>query len=275
MALVLIGPVCEDLIMIGDEKHSKVGGASFYQSFVYEEFYEDYLAIVNASNADLINSFPDKSKVKLILKDDTHHFINEYPNKYDLDIRKQSSNFADISISAEDLKTIFDELGLDKDNIDAFVLNPLNSNDFPQGTIEYLKSFNLPIFISVQGFLRVKGKEDSIVLEDNEWLDNIISISDSLFMDEDEFKIISRHNLNDLELIITNGSHGSRIIKEGMELMIDAVKCGDIVDATGCGDTYMASYISSRLNGQSIKESGDFASLIASKKLEISGPYKK
>ena len=275
MALVLIGPVCEDLIMIGDEKHSKVGGASFYQSFVYEEFYEDYLAIVNASNVDLINSFPDKSKVKLILKDDTHHFINEYPNKYDLDIRKQSSNFADISISAEDLKTIFDELGLDKDNIDAFVLNPLNSNDFTQGTIEYLKSFNLPIFISVQGFLRVKGKEDSIVLEDNEWLDNIISISDSLFMDEDEFKIISRHNLNDLELIITNGSHGSRIIKEGMELMIDAVKCGDIVDATGCGDTYMASYISSRLNGQSIKESGDFASLIASKKLEISGPYKK
>ena len=275
MALVLIGPVCEDLIMIGDEKHSKVGGASFYQSFVYEEFYEDYLAIVNASNVDLINSFPDKSKVKLILKDDTHHFINEYPNKYDLDIRKQSSNFADISISAEDLKTIFDELGLDKDNIDAFVLHPLNSNDFPQGTIEYLKSFNLPIFISVQGFLRVKGKEDSIVLEDNEWLDNIISISDSLFMDEDEFKIISRHNLNDLELIITNGSHGSRIIKEGMELMIDAVKCGDIVDATGCGDTYMASYISSRLNGQSIKESGDFASLIASKKLEISGPYKK
>ena len=275
MALVLIGPVCEDLIMIGDEKHSKVGGASFYQSFVYEEFYEDYLAIVNASNVDLINSFPDKSKVKLILKDDTHHFINEYPKKYDLDIRKQSSNFADISISAEDLKTIFDELGLDKDNIDAFVLNPLNSNDFTQGTIEYLKSFNLPIFISVQGFLRVKGKEDSIVLEDNEWLDNIISISDSLFMDEDEFKIISRHNLNDLELIITNGSHGSRIIKEGMELMIDAVKCGDIVDATGCGDTYMASYISSRLNGQSIKESGDFASLIASKKLEISGPYKK
>ena len=275
MALVLIGPVCEDLIMIGDEKHSKVGGASFYQSFVYEEFYEDYLAIVNASNVDLINSFPYKSKVKLILKDDTHHFINEYPNKYDLDIRKHSSNFADISISAEDLKTIFDELGLDKDNIDAFVLNPLNSNDFTQGTIEYLKSFNLPIFISVQGFLRVKGKEDSIVLEDNEWLDNIISISDSLFMDEDEFKIISRHNLNDLELIITNGSHGSRIIKEGMELMIDAVKCGDIVDATGCGDTYMASYISSRLNGQSIKESGDFASLIASKKLEISGPYKK
>ena len=39
MTLVLIGPVCEDLIIIGDEKSSKVGGASYYQSFVYEEFY--------------------------------------------------------------------------------------------------------------------------------------------------------------------------------------------------------------------------------------------
>ena len=78
MTLVLIGPACEDLIIIGDEESSKVGGASFFQSFVYEEFYDDYVAMVTASNADLIDEFPDKSKVKLILKDDTHHFINEY-----------------------------------------------------------------------------------------------------------------------------------------------------------------------------------------------------
>ena len=76
MTLVLIGPACEDLILIGDDESSKVGGASFYQSYVYEEFYKDYLAIVNASNTHLINSFPDKSKVKLILKEDTHYFIN-------------------------------------------------------------------------------------------------------------------------------------------------------------------------------------------------------
>ena len=71
MTLVLIGPACEDLIIIGDKENSKVGGASYFQSFVYEEFNEDYLAIVNASSEDLINSFPDKSKVKLILKDET------------------------------------------------------------------------------------------------------------------------------------------------------------------------------------------------------------
>ena len=42
MTLVLIGPACEDLIIIGDDENSKVGGASFFQSFVYEEYYDDY-----------------------------------------------------------------------------------------------------------------------------------------------------------------------------------------------------------------------------------------
>ena len=275
MTLVLIGPVCEDLIIIGDKKSSKVGGASFYQSFVYEEFFNDYLAIVNASNADLIEEFPDKSKVRLILKDDTHYFINEYPNKDDLDFRKQSTNFADIPISTDDLKTIFDELEMNYDDIDAFVLNPLNCNDFPQETIEYLKGFDIPIFVSIQGFLRFKGENDSIVLKDNENLDNVLPYIDGLFMDENEYGIVSNHNFDDLELIITNGSKGSRILSKDNEVKIDAVKCEDVVDATGCGDTYMAAYLSHRLNFHSIEESANFASLIASNKLKIFGPYKK
>ena len=275
MTIVLIGPVCEDLIRIGDKESSKVGGASFYQSFVYEEFYTDYLAIVNASNTNLIEEFPDKSKVKLVLKNDTHYFINEYPNKEDLDIRNQSTNFANIPIFVDDLKTIFDELKMNPEDIDAFVLNPLNSNDFPLETIEYLNSYDIPIFVSIQGFLRVNGENDSIVLRDNENLDELISHIDGLFMDEKEYDIVSNHNFTDLELIITNGSKGSRILYKGNEVKIEAVKCENLVDATGCGDTYMASYISHRLKDNSIWESGNFASLIASEKLKIDGPYKK
>ncbi len=275
MTLVLIGPVCEDLIIIGDEKSSKVGGASYYQSFVYEEFYNDYLAIVNTSNADLINEFPDVSKVKLILKDDTHYFINEYPDKDNLDIRRQSTNFADIPILVDDLKTVFNDIDFDKEDIDAFVLNPLNNNDFPPETIEYLKSFNVPILISLQGLLRFKGESNSITLKSDEKSEKVISSSDVLFMDEEEFNIISNYYLKDMELVITNGSNGSRIINGDNEIKIEAVKCDNVLDSTGCGDTYMASYISFRLKGHYIKESGDFASLIASKKLENSGPYKK
>ena len=106
-------------------------------------------------------------------------------------------------------------------------------------------------------------------------LECILDSIDGLFLDESEYEIIRELNLNVDELVITNGSNGSWIInKDNGECIIDAVYCEDIVDATGCGDTYMASYISQRLNGKSIEESGNFASLIASRKLSVSGPYR-
>lgn len=290
MTLVLIGPACEDLIIIGNEKSSRIGGASYFQSFVYEEFYDDYIAIVNAQNTDLINEFPDMSKTELILKDDTHYFINEYPDKDNRDIRKQSTNFADIPILADDLNAIFNNLSLNEDNIDAFVINPLNSNDIPLETLEYLNSFNLPIFISLQGFLRFKDKDNSMVLKSSEDLDYIFNIAEAIFLDEKELKIVSDEDKSDSKIeiqdigfdektntifIITNGSKGSRITDfKGINIKIDSVKCDNIVDATGCGDSYMAAFISNLLNGNDLKDSGDFASLIASKKLEFFGPYR-
>ena len=245
MTLVLIGPACEDLIIIGDKENSKVGGASYFQSFVYEEFNEDYLAIVNASSEDLINSFPDKSKVKLILKDD-------------------------------ELKNIFEECEIDNDDIDAFVLTPLNSNDFPIETLEFLKTFEVPIYVSLQGFLRFMDEDNSMILKLSDNLDHVFDISDTIFMDESEFDIIKSEKFADSNLVITNGSKGSRIIEVGgTTIKINAVKCDNIVDATGCGDTYMAAYISAILNNKTLIESADFASRIASKKLENYGPYKK
>lgn len=276
MTLVLIGPACEDLIVIGDEESSKVGGASFFQSFVYEEFYTDYLAIVNASNADLIDEFPDKSKVKLILKDDTHHFINEYPDKDNLDMRKQSTNFANVPILSDELKNILEECEIDNDDIDAFVLTPLNSNDFPIATLEFLKTFDVPIYVSLQGFLRFMDEDNSMILKLSDDLDYVFEISDTIFMDESEFDIIKSEKFEGSNLVITNGSKGSRIIEvDGTTIKINAVKCDNIVDATGCGDTYMAAYISAILNNKTFKNSTDFASMIASKKLENFGPYKK
>ena len=67
MTLVVIGPVTHDLVVIGDEESHKIGGATYFQSFVFEEFYNDYLAIVNCSDEKLIEEFPSKDKVKAIM----------------------------------------------------------------------------------------------------------------------------------------------------------------------------------------------------------------
>lgn len=271
MTLVVIGPVTKDLVIIGDEESSKVGGATYFQSFVFEEFYNDYLAIVNCSDESLVDDFPDSDKVKVILKDDTHFFENNYPDKDDLDIRTQSSNFARIPIHPDDLKEILPS------EIDGFVLNPLNRYDFPLETIEYLKTFGVPIFLSVQGFLRVRAdkvnENYAIKLEYFDDLSGILCDVNVIFLDEAEENIIGMDYDVD-EMVITNGSHGSRILGDG-EIKIEAVKCDNVVDTTGCGDTYMAAYVVQRLLQKSPKTAGDFASLIASEKIESFGPYHK
>ena len=271
MTLVIIGPVTKDLVVIGDEESQKVGGATYFQSFVFEEFYNDYLAVVNCSSEKLTEDFPNLSKVRTIKKDNTHFFINRYPFKDNLDIREQLSNFARIPILKSDLESVLADV-----NVEAFVLNPLNHYDFPAETVEYLKSFDVPIFTSLQGFLRlpdVKVNENyTIRLSNFDELSDVLSGLDAIFMDEAEANIIGS-DFDVGEMIITNGSHGSRIISDS-EVKVDAVRCDNVVDTTGCGDTYMAAYVSQRLLGKTQKEAGNFASLIASKKIENFGPLK-
>ena len=283
MTLVVLVPATEDIIIKNGMKESKVGGATFFQAFVYEALNIDYLAIVNLSNLDIIDKFPDKNKVIALLKEDTHFFINEYPNEDNLDLRVQLSNFANIPILVDELKPILDKI----DKIDAFVINPLNQYDFPRETMDYLKNFKVPIYLSIQGFLRKKDylKNDDgyngILLDKNSNIQAIVNDTSGIFLDENEFHIMFEDNdfssCNVGEIIVTNGSKGSRIISNinDNEIIIEPVEQKYIVDSTGCGDTYMAAYISKKLEAKSSLEAGNFASLIASEKLSSDGPYKK
>ena len=270
MTLVVIGPVTKDLVIIGDESSHNVGGATYFQAYVFEEFFKDYLAVVNCDDEKLVEDFPDLDKVKVIKKDDTHYFINRYPFEDNLNVREQLSNFAEIPILKSDLEPILKDI-----DISGFVVNPLNSYDFPAETIEYLKSFNVPIFTSVQGFLRLPdvqvNENYTIKLANFDKLSDVLCGVAAIFMDEREANIIDSDFDVD-EVIITDGSHGSRILSDG-EIKIEAVKCDNLVDTTGCGDTFMAAYVSQRLSGHSQKEAGNFASLIASKKIENFGPF--
>ncbi len=47
-----------------------------------------------------------------------------------------------------------------------------------------------------------------------------------------------------------------------------------VADATGCGDTYMAGYLSQRMKGADLQEAGEFAAAMASLKMESPGPFR-
>lgn len=272
MTVLTIGPATQDKIIKNNNTSLKVGGPTYFQSFVFSKLNINYKTIVNLSNLDLIKQFPNLDHVVPIIKSDTHLFINKYPYSNNLNIRKQYSNFANIPILKKDLEKIFEKI----DKIEAIAINPLNQFDFPLKTIKYLKDLNIPLYLSIQGFIRYKKEDFSVGLSFNKNLIKILDNIEALFLDENEAKIVfnedySNYNIN--EIIITRGYKGSKIIKNNNIIEIKAVKNNNILDATGCGDTYMAAYISKKLESQSVKKAGEFASLISSKKLSINGPY--
>lgn len=75
------------------------------------------------------------------------------------------------------------------------------------------------------------------------------------------------------EVLMTLGSYGSVIYHEGEFTEIDAYMPKELVDATGCGDTYATGYLYMRAQGASIREAGKFAAAMSTLKLEHSGPF--
>ena len=49
-------------------------------------------------------------------------------------------------------------------------------------------------------------------------------------------------------------------------------KPAQLIDVTGCGDTYMAGYLYGRATGMGVQESGELAARMCTRKIEASGP---
>ncbi|MDP9047526.1 MAG: PfkB family carbohydrate kinase, partial [Bacteroidota bacterium] len=63
------------------------------------------------------------------------------------------------------------------------------------------------------------------------------------------------------------------IYSNGVFYTIPAYPPRQLVDATGCGDTYMAGYLYRRAKGAGIQQAGEFAAAMAGLKMESPGPF--
>ena len=73
------------------------------------------------------------------------------------------------------------------------------------------------------------------------------------------------------EVVITLGAAGSVVFADGAAKRISSVPARAAVDPTGCGDTYLAAYVTLRLEEVAPADAAAFASAAASLKLEIAG----
>lgn len=169
-------------------------------------------------------------------------------------------------------------------DIDAFVVHagPLLANDISSAILRQLAS-QTKVSLDVQGFLR-KVENNNVVPVD--WLEkmDVLPHIEFLKANEEELAVITGQQEIEAgakrlqqwgakEVIITLGSKGSIIFSGNDKYMIPAFMPERLVDATGCGDTYMAGYLYKRSKGFGIQEAGEFAAAMATLKLQQSGPF--
>lgn len=163
-----------------------------------------------------------------------------------------------------------------------FHLGSLLSDDFSLDVIKYLSKKGI-LSVDAQGYLREVRGENVYPID---WCEKkeALKYVHILKVNEHEAKVLT--GLDDYqaaarqlaewgvkEVLLTLGSEGSIIYAENSFYYIPAYPPKEVVDATGCGDTYMLGYLYMRNKGVSYEETGCFAAALSTVKLEKSGPF--
>lgn len=162
-------------------------------------------------------------------------------------------------------------------------LGPLLGDDIPLSLIKYLSAKGV-VSLDVQGFLRFVKDEDVLATD---WFEKTEALPyvDILKANDAELAVLTGCDdiregamiiaaLGVNEVIVTLGSKGSLIYTGGVFYEIPAYTPDQVVDATGCGDTYMAGYLYKRAKNFDCVEAGKFGAAMATLKIESSGPFK-
>lgn len=172
------------------------------------------------------------------------------------------------------------------EHVDAKVyhLGSLLSDDFSNEVVEYLAKKG-KVSIDVQGYLREVRDEKVYPID---WKDKLKVLKNTYYLKVNEIEMETITGLKDAheaakllhswgvtEAIITLGSEGSLIYVDDTFYEIPAYAPHEVVDATGCGDTYSAGYLYQRTLGATPTEAGKFAAAMCTIKLEHNGPFNR
>lgn len=166
---------------------------------------------------------------------------------------------------------------------DIFHLGYLLADDFEPGFLEKIAEKG-KVSIDVQGLLRhVEGDK----VRPMDWAEKLRLLPYIDILKANEHEMLALTGTEDpleagrllekwgvRESVLTLGDRGSVIHLDGEDHIIPARPVSNVVDATGCGDTYMAVYLRRRLDGMSPEESGAEAAATCSRKLQTMGPVR-
>ncbi len=271
-----IGHVTLDKIVTPKNTVYMPGGTSYYFSYGLKQLSPQVsyqlITKVGSTESDIIEKL-QRDGIEVLAHPSQHTVFFE--NKYDIDQNNRTQRVlakAD-PFTAEDLKGV---------EAKVYHLGTLLADDFSPELVESLAGRGL-VSIDAQGYLRSVQNEKVYPVN---WKDKerVLQYTDIIKVNESEMSVIT--DVNDpreaarklahwgvKEVVITLGSYGSLVYAQDRFHSIPAFCPTEVVDATGCGDTYSAGYLYSRIQGASCQEAGEFAAAMCTLKLEHSGPF--
>ena len=273
--LCCVGHLTSDKIVTPKTTIYMAGGTAFYFSYAVCSLDVKYLLMTALAEDDM--QYVDRLRSKgleIKVQPSTHTVFFENIYGDNPDVRTQNVLAKADPFTSEPLQHIEAQI---------FHLGPLLADDM---STEFIKAISKKgkISLDAQGYLR-KVEDQKVRAVD--WSDKIEALKyvDILKVDEAEMTVLTGYEkvsdgarlLADWgvkEVVVTNGSLGSTIYYEDVFYNIPAYRPQVVVDATGCGDTYMGGYLYQRVKGKGIQESGQFAAAIASLKMESPGPFR-
>lgn len=270
-----VGHITSDKIVNTKGIMRMPGGTALYFACAVNNLDVKYVLVtaLGAAEMEYVHQLRDKN-IEVRVQPSTHTVIFE--NIYGENQDERTQNVLQIA----DAFTMEQLLNVEAK---AFHLGPLLAGDF---TTDFIKTLSAKgtISLDVQGYLR-KVVNQKVFLTD--WPDklNALQYIDILKADVAELAALSGYptveegvkflaDLGVKEAVITNGSQGSVIYSEGVFYNVPAYLPELVVDATGCGDTYMAGYLYQRIKkGVDIQQAGEFAAAMAGLKTMSPGPF--
>ncbi len=272
--LCCVGHITLDKVVTPESVTFMPGGTSFYFSRAIENFDISYKLVTSLAATEL-HIVDDMSSsgidVACYPSEKTLYFENIYGENPDQRTQRVSQ-----------VADPFDIVQFDGIEAQVFHLGPLLAEDISLNIVRTLAARG-KVSLDAQGYLRVvkDGAVVSVTWEDRaSFLEHVHYLK----VNEDEMEVLTGcsdveqgayklYEMGVREVIITLGSKGSVIYDGTRFYEIPAYKPLLLTDVTGCGDTYMAGYLFQRIKGADCERAGNFASAMASVKIDAAGPF--
>lgn len=273
--LCCIGHITLDKIVTLKNIVHMAGGTAFYFSHAIKHFNDiDYTLITALAESEMkeVDKLrADGIEVAVMPSKHSVYFENIYGENQDNRTQRVLAKADPFTISY--LKDVQARI---------FHLGSLLADDFSLDVVKYMSGKGL-ISADSQGYLR-EVRDKNVYAVDWEGKEEALKYIHFLKANEHEMEVLTGYNdvvnaatqLNKWgvkEVLITLGSLGSVIYDGKKFYRIPAYKPAEVVDATGCGDTYMTGYLYQRAKGAGIEDAGKFAAAMSTLKIEASGPF--